>query len=65
MWERWRNCFLFLPLQGTPLSEVVLPPVPLSRCAEDWGTTPAVIDTALTFADENDIAITIHTDRGF
>jgi len=29
---------------------------------QDWGTTPAVIDTALTFADENDIAITIHTD---
>jgi len=29
---------------------------------EDWGTTPAVIDTALTFADEHDIAITIHTD---
>jgi len=29
---------------------------------EDWGTTPAVIDTALTFADEQDIAITIHTD---
>jgi urease len=29
---------------------------------EDWGTTPAVIDNALRFADENDIAITIHTD---
>lgn len=29
---------------------------------EDWGTTPAVIDCALTFADENDVAITIHTD---
>lgn len=29
---------------------------------EDWGTTPAAIDCALTFADENDIAITIHTD---
>ncbi|KAG8465083.1 hypothetical protein KFE25_012446 [Diacronema lutheri] len=29
---------------------------------EDWGTTPAVIDAALTFADEHDIAITIHTD---
>lgn len=29
---------------------------------EDWGTTPAVIDTALAFADENDVAITIHTD---
>ena len=29
---------------------------------EDWGTTPAAIDAALTFADEHDIAITIHTD---
>jgi len=29
---------------------------------EDWGTTPAVIDTALSFADANDVAITIHTD---
>jgi urease len=29
---------------------------------EDWGTTPAVIDCALKFADENDVAITIHTD---
>merc|ERR1719261_846900 len=29
---------------------------------EDWGTTPAAIDNALTFADQNDIAITIHTD---
>lgn len=29
---------------------------------EDWGTTPAVIDCALGFADEHDIAITIHTD---
>jgi urease len=29
---------------------------------EDWGTTPAVIDNALKFADTNDIAITIHTD---
>jgi urease alpha subunit len=29
---------------------------------EDWGTTPAVIDTALSFADDNDCAITIHTD---
>eukprot|EP01049_Picozoa_sp_SAG25_P026504 SAG25_NODE_13236_length_269_cov_1.694118_1_plen_37_part_10 len=23
---------------------------------EDWGTTPAVIDTALSFADANDCA---------
>jgi urease alpha subunit len=29
---------------------------------EDWGTTPSSIDAALTFADEHDVAITIHTD---
>ena len=29
---------------------------------EDWGTTPAAIDAALTFADEHDVQITIHTD---
>jgi len=29
---------------------------------EDWGTTPATIDAALTFADKHDVAITIHTD---
>jgi urease len=29
---------------------------------EDWGTTPAAIDTALTVADQEDIQITIHTD---
>ncbi|WP_337173990.1 urease subunit alpha [Paludisphaera sp.] len=29
---------------------------------EDWGTTPAVIDTALTVADEYDVQIAIHTD---
>jgi urease alpha subunit len=29
---------------------------------EDWGTTPATIDTCLSFADEQDIQVTIHTD---
>ena len=29
---------------------------------EDWGTTPAVIDTALRFAERHDVQITIHTD---
>jgi urease len=29
---------------------------------EDWGTTPSAINAALEFADENDVAITIHTD---
>ena len=29
---------------------------------EDWGTTPSVIDTSLSFAEEEDVQITIHTD---
>jgi len=29
---------------------------------EDWGTTPGSIDACLTFADEHDVAVTIHTD---
>ena len=29
---------------------------------EDWGTTPAVIDTALSVADEMDVQVAIHTD---
>jgi urease len=29
---------------------------------EDWGTTPSAIDACLSFADDHDIAVTIHTD---
>ncbi len=29
---------------------------------EDWGTTPAAIDCALTVADEYDVQVAIHTD---
>jgi urease len=29
---------------------------------EDWGTTPSAINACLDFAEENDIAVTIHTD---
>jgi len=29
---------------------------------EDWGTTPAAIDTALSVADEMDVQVAIHTD---
>ena len=29
---------------------------------EDWGTTPATIDTALSVADEMDVQVAIHTD---
>ena len=39
----------------------------LKRCIrfknhEDWGATPAVIDSALKVADEMDIQVAIHTD---
>lgn len=29
---------------------------------EDWGTTPAVIDTALKVGDDYDVQVNIHTD---
>jgi len=29
---------------------------------EDWGTTPSAIDACLSFADEHDVQVTIHTD---
>jgi urease subunit alpha len=29
---------------------------------EDWGTTPAAIDTCLTVADDHDVQVMIHTD---
>ena len=29
---------------------------------EDWGTTPAVIDTSLRVADDEDVQVSIHTD---
>lgn len=29
---------------------------------EDWGTTPAAIDTCLSVADDNDVQVAIHTD---
>ncbi|NEO87121.1 MAG: urease subunit alpha [Spirulina sp. SIO3F2] len=29
---------------------------------EDWGTTPAAIDTCLTVADDHDVQVAIHTD---
>jgi len=46
----------------TGLAEVIKAGAAGLKLHEDWGTTPAVIDNALSFADENDIAITIHTD---
>ena len=32
------------------------------KCHEDWGTTPAVIRSALSVADDLDVQVSIHTD---
>ena len=32
------------------------------KCHEDWGTTPAVLRSALTVADQMDVQVCIHTD---
>ena len=45
-----------------PLVEQVLAGAIGLKLHEDWGTTPATIDTALAVADEYDVQIAIHTD---
>ncbi len=45
-----------------PLREQVMAGVIGLKLHEDWGTTPAAIDTCLTVADEFDIQVAIHTD---
>jgi urease subunit alpha len=45
-----------------PLREQVLAGAIGLKLHEDWGTTPAAIDTCLTVADEFDIQVAIHTD---
>ncbi len=45
-----------------PLVEQILAGAIGLKLHEDWGTTPAAIDTALAVADEHDVQIAIHTD---
>jgi len=44
------------------LHEQVVAGVMGLKLHEDWGTTPAAIDTCLTVADRHDIQVAIHTD---
>ena len=44
------------------LEEQVLAGAVGLKIHEDWGATPAVIDTCLTVADEYDVQVAIHTD---
>ena len=45
-----------------PLREQVLAGAIGLKLHEDWGTTPAAIDSCLTVADEMDVQVAIHTD---
>lgn len=47
---------------AAPLVEQVLAGAAGFKCHEDWGTTPAVIRTALSVADDMDVQVCIHTD---
>ncbi|MCG3865268.1 MULTISPECIES: urease subunit alpha [unclassified Photobacterium] len=48
--------------QPRPLQEQVAAGVVGLKLHEDWGTTPASIDTCLTVADSMDVQVAIHTD---
>ncbi len=48
--------------QKDPLREQVAAGAMGLKLHEDWGTTPASIDTCLSVADEMDIQVAIHTD---
>lgn len=45
-----------------PLSEQILAGAIGLKLHEDWGTTPAAIDSCLSVADELDVQVAIHTD---
>ncbi len=48
--------------QPAPLEEQVRAGACALKLHEDWGTTPAAIDTCLTVADRMDVQVMIHTD---
>lgn len=48
--------------QKEPLTEQVAAGAIGLKLHEDWGTTPASIDTCLTVAEECDVQVAIHTD---
>ena len=45
-----------------PLVEQIVAGAMGLKLHEDWGTTPAAIDTALAVADEHEVQVAIHTD---
>jgi urease subunit alpha len=47
---------------AAPLEEMILAGACSMKLHEDWGTTPASIDTCLSVADAFDVQVMIHTD---
>jgi urease subunit alpha len=64
--EAWPINFGFLgkgnASSGEPLAEQIEAGACGLKLHEDWGTTPAAIDTCLRVADEYDVQVAIHTD---
>jgi urease subunit alpha len=64
--EHWPVNFGFLGKGNSsreePLSEQIVGGACGLKLHEDWGTTPAAIDTALRVADRYDVQVAIHTD---
>jgi urease subunit alpha len=64
--EAWPLNFGFLGKGNAalpaPLAEQIVAGACGLKLHEDWGTTPAAIDTCLAVADEYDVQVAIHTD---
>lgn len=64
--EAWPLNFGFLGKGNASTQEPLAEQIRAGACGlklhEDWGTTPAAIDTCLKVADEFDVQVAIHTD---
>ena len=64
--EQWPVNFGFLGKGNTATEEPLIEQIRAGACGlklhEDWGTTPAAIDTCLKVADAYDVQVAIHTD---
>lgn len=64
--EHWPLNFGFLGKGNTSTTEPLVEQLRAGACGlklhEDWGTTPAAIDTCLQVADAYDVQVAIHTD---
>ncbi len=64
--DAWPVNFGFLGKGNTATEEPLAEQIRAGACGlklhEDWGTTPAAIDTCLKVADQYDVQVAIHTD---